>query len=939
MIGKTLAHYEIIDLLGKGGMGEVYRANDTKLRREVAIKVLPEVLARDRDLLARFEREAHLLASINHPNIASIYELGHEDQTHFLVMELVEGPGLDDLFARGPMPVDDVLPLFAQLAEALEYAHERGIVHRDLKPANIKLASDGKAKILDFGLGKAFELGAIATGSADGTETTGSKPTALQTGEGRILGTPAYMSPEQARGLPMDKRTDIWAFGCCLYEALTGRRPFRGETATDLLVAIVKSDPEWDALPDATPARVRVLLWRCLQKDQKRRLRDIGEARLELSGEGSDPSGILPLLETGMASGTVGRRATIIAAAVALICGAMVASVATFLAMRSESPYSTDVSLEGLTKRFEIPIGRAKPLQMLEVSAEVAISPNGERVAYTANLDGTKRLYLHELHNNESRLLPGTKNAWRPFFSPDGQWIGFFIPGDPNKREGTLAKVSIAGGVPFNLCDAFPPVGGTWLDDGTIVFTNQDDELDLTISPFRSQLFRVSENGGVPERLTKIDMSVRDEWTHTLPRFTTGETFLLFTFEDSRRQHNAALFNTETGEHETILDNALGAQYVKSGHIVFAREGGLWAAAFDPESRRIGEPVVITQEAQLHPPSMAAPFAVSTDGSMVYSPIAPSLELQRTLVWVDHDGREETVAVPPGRYWWPRVSPDGTRVAMSFRPPEDGNEDIWIHQFERSQSMTRFTFDSESDASPLWSRDGRYLYFASSRSGAGDLFRRRADGTGAEDVVRSSPEFKYPAEITPDESVLLFGILIEGQSFDIMEMDLVPDAGRLPSQQETRPLLTSNFGEGGTKLSPDGRFLAYNTDETTPTQVFVRPYPNLENGRWQVSTEGGINPSWSADGREIYYRNGAKMMAVSVETDLVFRPGRPRELFEAEYFFAPDLSVQYDLEYPERKRFLMIKELSDMRTTHLIYVQNLYSELGRLTDASGTRGP
>jgi serine/threonine protein kinase len=401
LIGETLAHYEITALLGKGGMGEVYRASDTKLRREVAIKVLPEVLAGDKDLLARFEREAHLLASLNHPNIAGIHELDHEEGTHFLVMELVEGPGLDVLLAREPMAVDDVMSLFAQLAEALEYAHERGIIHRDLKPANIKLDSDGKAKILDFGLGKAFDHGAVSIGPHDGTVAIGSEPASLQTAEGRILGTPAYMSPEQARGQPMDKRTDIWAFGCCLYEALAGQRPFRGDTATDLLAEIVKSDPEWDSLPAGTPARMRVLLWRCLQKDQKRRLRDIGEARLELSGEGSDPSGILPSLGTEMVPGTVGRRATIIASAVALVCGAIIASVATFSTMRPASISSMEASLGRPVKRFEIDIGRTEPLQMLEVSAEVTISPNGERVAYTVSSGGVRQLYLHELDKNE----------------------------------------------------------------------------------------------------------------------------------------------------------------------------------------------------------------------------------------------------------------------------------------------------------------------------------------------------------------------------------------------------------------------------------------------------------------------------------------------------------------------------------------------------------
>ena len=918
LIGKTLAHYELTGLLGKGGMGEVYRAQDTKLGREVAIKVLPDVFARDEERLARFGREARLLAAINHQNIAGIYELGYDQGTHFLVMELVEGKGLDELLEGRALTVDDARSIFGQLAEGLELAHERGIVHRDLKPANVRITEEGQAKILDFGLGKAFEPGAFSSASQQ-TTVAQTDPSVLQTVEGRILGTPAYMSPEQARGQPVDKRADIWAFGCCLYESLSGKRAFVGPTATDLLAAIVQSDPDWDSLPTATPARVRVLIWRCLQKDPRRRLRDIGEARFELSGEATDPSGVLPTIGGTTAPARTDRRALVLASSIALLCGGIIAAVVAWsiLQGRDDEGMSTEP-----VRRFELEIGRATPLDMQNVSSEVALSPDGRRIAYTANLDGVRRIYVRELDKLEPTALFGTEHAWRPFFSPDGQWIAFFLPGAPSSGKGRLLKVPVEGGQPLHLSQAFPPAGGAWLEDGTIIFTGQDEQLNLTGNPFLSHLFRVSEQGGTPERLIKVG---QEELTLCLPHAAIGESFFLFTSVDLEGQASAALFDLDTGQSHALVQHALGVQYAASGHLVFMRNTALWAAPFDPASRIVGEPRMVQPGVQMSRPTETAPFAVSAEGSLVFSPTAAAFLSERTLVWVDHDGREETIALPAGGYWWPRVSPDGSRVAMSLQAPQSENEDIWIHEFDRTQSMTRFTFHTETDRNPLWSPDGRYLYFASDGTNEGDLFRRRADGTGAVETVWSSPWLGYPADITPDRSALLAGVLAE--SWDLMELGLDGDRGALSPGQEARPLLHTGFAEGGAKLSPDGKWLAYNTDETHPTQVFVRPYPNVDDGRWQVSTDGGINATWSVDGREIYYRSGSKMLAVPVETEPVFRPGRPRVLFEADYYYAPDLSVQYDLEYPRRERFLMMKELPDMRTTRLVYVGNWLQDL------------
>jgi serine/threonine protein kinase/Tol biopolymer transport system component len=928
LIGKTLGHYEIIAPIGRGGMGEVYRARDSKLGRDVAIKVLPDVLARDPDLIARFRREAKLLAALNHPNIASIHELGQDGGAHFLVMELVEGPGLDQLVSTEPMAIDEALRLFSQIAEALEYAHERGIVHRDLKPANIKITGDGRAKILDFGLGKALETAPVPAGTEDGTVPldSNSEASSLRTGRGQILGTPAYMSPEQARGLVVDKRADIWAFGCCLFEALSGTRAFQGATATDLLAEIIKGEPDWDALPGNTPARVRILLWRCLQKDPRRRLRDIGEARIELSGEWSDPSGILPALEPTANAKVRLRWSMLLATAIALAAGAIVTGTVTWSIMRHRAGSSGRSETEPVS-RFEIDIGKTVPLGMQTVSAEVAISPDGRRLAYTANVDGRRRLYLRDLDRLQAERLPGTENAWRPFFSPDGQWIGFFVPGSPSSRTGKLMKIATQGGDPLELCPAFPPAGATWLADDSIVFTGQDDGTDLTAGSFSSDLFRVSASGGVPEKLAKPDAMGRGERTFILPHSIPGRDAFLFTVLDTLNRPDVALYDLHTGKYTTVVERGLNAQFVPPGYLVFARTNALWAATFDPGSRAVGQPIVVQSDIQEDRVSETVPFAVSGEGSLVFAPLTPAREPLRTPVWVDHEGREETIALPPALYWWPRVSPDGSRVALSILEPQDKNQDIWIHQFERALSMTRVTFDPGQDTSPFWAPDARYLYFASSRTGSLDLFRRRADGTGAVEAVLAYPGTKYPADISPDGSTLLFGDQIQGESWKIMALPLSASGERSSAPRKPWPVLAGQFNAGGARLSPDGTWLAYNTDETNPTQVFVRPYPNVDSGRWQVSTDGGINPSWSRDGKEIYYRHGSRMMAVSVQTAPEFRPGSPRVLFEGDYYYAPDLSVQYDLEYPGRRRFLMLKQAPDTDTTKLVYVGGWASEL------------
>jgi eukaryotic-like serine/threonine-protein kinase len=630
--GTRLGPYEIVGPLGAGGMGEVYRARDTKLGRDVALKLLPDLLADDPDRLARFEREAKTLAALNHPHIAHIYGLDQSNSVQALVLELVEGPTLADRIAHGPIPVDEALPIARQIADALEAAHDQGIIHRDLKPANVKVRPDGVVKVLDFGLAKA--LVEESSGPHAFTSPTITSPAVL-TRAGVILGTAAYMSPEQVRGKPVDKRADIWAFGCVVYEMLTGRRLFARDTVTDTLAAVLHDEPSLDALPADTPERVRVLLRRCLERDQRQRLRDIGEARIAFSDAQSGAAA------TGGRVGATGhatqwwRRSVLFALPVATIVAVVIG-----FSRRERAPAPI--------MRFDVLLPDG---DRLDTRVTTVISPDGRWLVYRAFRNDRPQLFLRAIGDPEPRALPGTFDAEEPFFSPDGQWVGFLA-------SGNLQKSAVAGGSPIVLCPAESAYGGaTWASDGTIVFTTT------------AGLLRIPASGGTPQPVTMTRGDQRNErigWPQVLP----GGRAILFgtvrnditSFDDARIE----VLSLTTGDRKTLIERGHDPRYIPTGHLLFARSGDVFALPFDASRLEVvGDPIrILTGVAGAT--FASAQFSVSDNGSLAFVSGPPDLN-DTTLVLVDRHGTPEAIGAPPRRYVHPRVSPDGRRVLVETR--------------------------------------------------------------------------------------------------------------------------------------------------------------------------------------------------------------------------------------------------------------------------------
>jgi serine/threonine-protein kinase len=917
MIGRKLTHYEIVEQIGAGGMGEVYRARDTKLDREVALKLLPADLAHDPERLARFQREARVLASLNHTNIAAIHGLEEAEGQSFLVMELAAGEDLSVRLTRGPLPLEDAFSVASQLTAGLEEAHDKNIVHRDLKPANIMIGPDGKVKILDFGLARAFAP------ESPGAEELHNSPTitAAMTQAGTILGTVAYMSPEQARGRPVDKRTDIWAFGCCLYEALTGKRPFRGETATDILAQIIELEPDWSALPKETPGRIRILLWRCLQKDPQRRLRDIGEARFEISETSSGPSGSIPALGSTVDKPGITRTRHIVTALTALVLGVL----ATSLVWNFKPTPVQDSAERQPVRRFSINLSLDAPLNRARGGEEgMALSPDGLLLVYTAST-GTNQhsLFLRRLDKlDDAQPIAGTENAFAPFFSPDGQWIGFSTPDK-------LKKVSVQGGSPITLCDKSSAMGASWGEDGHIVFS----------SGFGQGLKRISAAGGPVEDL--MDESFLQSNGLLLvgaPVVLPGGKSVLFaavagfSMEDVR----IAALTLESGEVKFLLDGAAAASYHPTGHLIYGQEQAVMAASFDPGTLEITGPgVQVTEENMTMLPDFRAPtlFSLSAEGTLVYAPGSEDpggISLVRTLVWVDREGNEEPVEAPPRAYRGVELSPDGTHVAVDAQDP-NGGADIWILDLTREPvPHQRLTFDPRWFYQALWTPDGQRVVFNSAGDGTWNLSSKAANGTGSVESLHTSKNPLVASTWSADGRSLIFSEFIDQSGSDIWALSL-------DGESTTRPLIAESYNEGYPAISPDGRWIAYFSDESGQYNVYVRPFPNVDSGKWLISTRGGVYPIWAPDGRELYYLGAARsgdpwgVMVVAIETEPAFAAGNPEVLFRGEYLMASSIVRPYDIS-PDARRFLMIKEDSQAReaaeaveappTTELIVVEN-----------------
>jgi len=863
---STIAHYRITAKLGEGGMGAVYRATDTKLSRDVAIKVLPDSFASDPDRLARFTREAHVLASLNHPNIAAIY--GVEDRA--IVMELVEGRTL-----TGRVAVDEAIPLIHQLIDALEYAHEKGVIHRDLKPANIKVTPEGRLKVLDFGLAKALSS---ETPAAD--PTSSSTVTMDATLAGLVMGTASYMSPEQARGLNLDKRTDIWSFGVVFYEMLTGTRLFGGGTNSDSIAAVLRSEPDFAPVPP----RFHRLLRLCLTRDPRQRLRDISGARLLLEPPPPEPA--------------VRRRPWgWIAAGLSGVALGVALAVAITRSSHAPAPASRPLL------RFDAdPVADENP--------SVQVSPDGTRIVFRApSPDGGARLMTRALDQPEAVPIPNTEEAFNPIFSPDGNWLAF-------ASGGKLRKLPLRGGPSIDLCDLSTMVGGSWGDDGNIV-----------LAPgIRSPLFRVSANGGTPNQITKLD-AARNEASHRMPWLLPGGKVVLFTAAPVGGAYDNADIvaqNLETGSRSLLHHGGYQPAYFGGpggqGYLLFIHQETLYAMPMDRAKLEAREPPVpVLRGISADRTSGRAQWTFAPTGLLVYRQ-GGSTNLT-TLQWIDSAGKARVLSPTPAVYGQPRVSPDGRRVLVW--QDNNGNTDLFLYDVA-SGGVSRLTFTGHNGP-PLWAPDGRHILCPAAPD---VLFWMRSDGSGQ---LREIARYRgLPSAFTPDGTHLLFGLNSPNAGWDIMSMPWADPGSDQPKAGPVEPFLSTPANELMPDVSPDGHWIAYTSDESGKREIYVRPFPG-SGGKWQVSQGGGAFPSWSPKGGELFYTgpNGAVMTVAYSVNGEAFTHGAPR------VWFAQRISGNFGLRNyslaPDGRHMaaLLTSATSESPRPHFTFLVNFLDEVSR----------
>ena len=879
LVGRRFGPYTVLAPIGSGGMGEIYCARDEKLGRQVAMKLLPSHFASDPDRRARLESEARILAALNHPHISAIYGVEEVEGCPALVLEFVEGETLAERLSTSPIPLAQALAIARQIAEALEAAHERGIIHRDLKPANIKITPNGVVKVLDFGLAK-FGTGVSGrSGESDAQSAATQARVAPDTRTGLIFGTLAYMSPEQAAGRAADTRSDLWAFGIVLLEMLTGRPAFTGEMDADVLESVLHGEPDMTGLPVATPAPIRRLLRRCLEKDRTRRLDSAAVARFEIDDASASPAG-----ET-VPSPRSSRHITLLASA-ALASVALLTALAVWIVMR---PRPQPVS----SSRFGIVTPPAQPMNVASSDRDLALSPDGRHLAY--RFGGTTTagspLMVRAIDQIEARPLAGITHAYTPFFSPDNQWIGFF-------EDGELKKVPIAGGPVVTLGAVNgEPRGASWGDENTIVFATDDGNTGLWL---------ISAEGGEPTALTTPD-AARREGDHLFPSVLPGGRYVVFTIATTGQADYAevAVLDLATGERTTIVRRGQQAEYIpgsgQGGYLVYAAEGALRAVRFDPLRRALLEDPVTVVDHIMVKPSGAANYVVSRTGTLVYTPTgAVSSTPITSLVWVDRTGHEEPIGAPLRAYGPARLSPDGTRVAVGF--PEEGNTEIWIWDLA-TEKLTRLTFSPGMDGLPTWTPDSRRIIFMSDRTGTLNLYSQAADGSGTVDRLTTSKYRQWPSSITSD-GTRLFGFEDRAPKVEVVLLHM---PNHLAGERAAPGTAERLFPGSRAEISPDGRYLAYESDESGRTQVHVRPFPQVNGGRWQISTRGGTRPAWSRNGRELFYIDESMtLMRVPVQTSgPSLRSGTPAKVVDMNYA-EPNPSRHYDVS-PDGQRFLMLK--------------------------------
>jgi eukaryotic-like serine/threonine-protein kinase len=861
-------------------MGEVYKARDTRLDRVVAIKVLPAHLADRAELRERFDREAKTIASLNHPHICTLYDTGHQDDIDFLVMEYLEGETLAQRLVKGALPIQQVLQYAIEISDALDKAHRKGVTHRDLKPGNIMLTKSG-TKLLDFGLAKLTQEVAPAT-------PVSQLPTANDaiTAQGTILGTLLYMAPEQLEGKEADARTDIFAFGAVVYEMATGKKAFAGKSQASVIGAIMSSDPpSITSLQPMTPPALDRVVKKCLAKEREDRWQSAKDLTDELQWiAGSSETAKASAQEPNLPR-KIWQRPVVLAIAGVAIAALVATAIWKLKPAPPQSVTRTVVSLP--------------PDQRLAALDQpvVALSPDGSNLAYAAVRGGTQQIFLRALDSLEARPMPGTEGGYDPFFSPDGQWLGFF-------QGGTLKKVSVSGGAAVTLSQTGGgPRGATWDSQGTIIFTPA-----TAIS-----LWQVSDEGGVSKPLTRLDQGeATQRWPEVLPG---GKAVLYASGVNSAASLKVIVQPIEGGKGRDLAQGGTSPQYARSGHLLYVQGATLMAVPFDPERLGIRGSAVPVVEGVAHAIDGAAQYSISSNGSLVYVSGGVT-SAQRKLEWVSRNGTEQVLGAPAQTYGYPRLSPDGRRVAL------ETEDQIWLYDLARD-TLTRFTFEGTANQSPVWTPDGKRIAFYSNKDGpASNIWWQLADGSGGLERLSTDQYPQVPRSWSPDGQLLAFHENNPTTKKDIWVLRL--------SDHKTEPFLRTPFNEGGPVFSPDGHWIAYISDESGRQEIYVQPYPG-PGGKWQISTDGGNEPAWNRNGRELFYRSGNKMMAVDVTTQPTFSPGKPKVLFEGQYVAVqPGLTgTAYDVS-ADGQRFLMVKETeASVSATQINVVLNWFEELKR----------
>jgi serine/threonine-protein kinase len=884
----TLSHYRILSKLGAGGMGEVYRARDARLDRDVAIKLLPTDFARDEDRLHRFEQEARATSALNHPNILTIYDIGSHDGSPFIVAELLEGEELRRLIQDGPLPQRKAVDYAQQIASGLAAAHSKGITHRDLKPENLLVTSDGRVKILDFGLAKLRPKQSAPTESGVATQKAITDP-------GVVLGTVGYMSPEQVRGLPADHCADIFSLGVVLYEMLSGRRAFSGDSAIEVMNAILKEDP-----PELSETNVKIspalekIVRRCLEKRPEQRFQtasDLGfalEALLVASDSRSALRSLPPLTAQSKAAGL--SRGWLIR--VAALMAVLVTGITAFLIGRSWSGAVATAAVRRVTVSLATPLALGKYCPLGVGRTAIALSPDGSLLVFAGEQNGRSQLFARHLDSFEARPIAGTEGAYAPFFSPDGRSLAFFA-------ANMLKKISLEGGQPVTVCEARTAQGGAWGPDDTIIFADAEG----------GRLVRVAASGGEPKPIIAPDDLPSEYWGYSSPEFLPdGDTVLLSAWRTNNPDYyRIAALSLKTGKLRTVAEGGVNPRYLSTGHLVYARGATLIAAPFDVGTATVTGPAVTLIENVRTEEWGAAQYTLARDGTLAYVSGGPAWIGQ--LVWADRTGAITPIAAPPHAYQQFALSPDGQRIALEI---SEASRDIYLYEFARG-SLIRFT-NAGANESPRWTPDGTQLAFWRQNGPVSELVLKSA-ASGLEDVLMSEMG-RGPSSWSPDGSTLAF-------------LDKAPETGldiwMNKRGQPAAPWLKTRFREWGAAFSRDGKFVAYVSDESGQYEVYVRPASG-EGAQWQVSTEGGEEPVWSKDGRELFYRNGPKWMAAEVTTETQFKAGTPRLLFEGPYLNVP--GVSYDV--AADGRFLMLEEnYKQPPTTQLQAIINWSEEVKR----------